>query len=306
MSKWLKILITVIVVIALSPILFLCVMALFNGRVGVATEFSASPTLAAPPAPFKDTQTLKVVTFNIQDIAWVSEERPRRMRGIAAALMILDPDVVGFQESFIEEDRDVLLKELENTRLKHHQYYPSATAGSGLLISSAFPIKEVFFHRYTVANPAYKIWEGDWWAGKGVALSRIELPNGGLLDFYNTHAQAGYGNPDYDIVRQQQMSELATFVMGSQCNTTPSLVVGDLNCRPGDEDYETAIREAALTRLMVGESRIDHILAAKSLYYSFKVVDTVPIDQTVTLDGKELALSDHTGWMSTIEITPKD
>ena len=306
MPKWLKILALVFLFLLLSPFVFVGVMALFNGRVGTETDFSASPALASPPARITAPLTLKVVTFNIQDLALVSTERPRRMRGIGAVLNILDPDIVGFQESFIEADREILLAELAHTRLQHHQYYPSGTGGSGLLVSSAFPIKEVYFHRFTVSNQFYKLWEGDWWAGKGVSLTRVELPNGSQLDFYNTHAQAGYGNPDYDIVRKQQMTELAEFVVKSQCPTTPTFVVGDMNCRPGDEDFEAAVQGAGLVRAMIGESRIDHIFSVESPHYGFRVTETVPIDQTVTFDGKELELSDHTGWMSTIEIRPKE
>ena len=305
MQKWLKRILVLFMLVLASPFILLGVAALFNGRVGIETDFSKSPALATPPPPFSKPLTLKVVTFNIQDLGFVSEERPRRMRGIGAVLNILDPDIVGFQESFIEEDRGILINELATTRLQHHQYYPSATAGSGLLVSSAFPIKEVYFHRYTVANQFYKLWEGDWWAGKGVSLSRLELPNGSQIDFYNTHAQAGYGNPDYDIVRKQQMTELAEFVNASQCTTTPTFLVGDMNCRPGDADFEVAVSGAGLVRTMIGESRIDHIFAVQNDRYGFKTVETVPIDQTVKLGEKELELSDHTGWMSTIEIVPK-
>lgn len=304
MPKWLKILLAIPLLLVALPVTALIVLALFNGRIGIETKYRTSDSLTEPPAPLAAPLTLKVVTFNIQDLPWVSEERPRRMRGIGAVLNILDPDIVGFQESFVEEDRDILLKELANTRLQHHQYYPSATGGSGLLISSAFPIAEVYFHRFSVSNPAYKLWEGDWWAGKGVALARVTLPEGGQLDFYNTHAQAGYGNPDYDIVRTQQMTELADFVTKSQVPTTPTLVVGDMNCRPGDADYETAVRGAGLERMMAEDSRIDHIFAMKNRHYTFRVVETTPIEQTVKLGEKTLSLSDHTGWMSTIEIVP--
>jgi endonuclease/exonuclease/phosphatase family metal-dependent hydrolase len=305
MPKFLKITLLFLGFLLLSPVVAICVLALFNGRVGITTDFSSSALLTSPPAPLSEALTLKVVTFNIQDLAWVSEERPRRMRGIGAALLILDPDIVGFQEAFVEGDREILLAELAHTRLKHHQYYPSGTGGSGLLIASAFPIKEVYFHRFSVANPFYRVWEGDWWAGKGVALARVELPDGrGFFDFYNTHAQADYGNPAYGIVRMQQMAELAEFVNGSQCATTPTFVVGDMNCRPGDEDFETAVKGAGLHRVMIGESRIDHIFSVENEGYTFRVVKTTPIDQTVKLGEKTLELSDHTGYMSEVEIVP--
>jgi len=307
MSKWLKItLLAIVLLLLLSPLLVLGVAALFNGRVGVETDYGGSPALASPPAPLAEALTLKVVTFNIQDLYFVSGDRPQRMRAIGAALNILDPDIVGFQEAFIAADREILLKELGHTRLVHHHYYPSGTVGSGLLIASAFPIREVYFHRFSAANPFYKIWEGDWWAGKGVALARLELPGGALLDFYNTHAQAGYGNPDYGRVRTEQMAELAQFVNGSRVESAPAFLVGDFNCRPGDGDFETAVRGAGLERVMVGESRIDHIFAVGGSHYTYHVSDTARIERTVSVAGRRFSLSDHPGFMSTVEIRPAE
>ncbi len=97
----------------------------------------------------------------------VSDYRPERMQAIAEKLCKIDPDIVGFQECFIESDREILITELKrNSRLKYHFYYPSRLVGSGLLISSAFPLIEKSFHQFKASNPAYKVWEGDYWAGK--------------------------------------------------------------------------------------------------------------------------------------------
>lgn len=301
-SKRTKIVWVILGLLLISPLLVVGVLALCNGRVGIPTDFSDSPRLANPPPAWTTSATLKVATFNIQDLYLVGKDRPLRMRSIGAKLLIMDPDIVGFQEAFVAKDRAVLLKELESTRLKYHQYYPSGTAGSGLLIASAFPIEEVYFHRFTVSNPSYKLNEGDWWAGKGVALARIDVPGIGALDFYNTHAQAGYGNPAYDIVRKTQMEELATFVTDSQSGTVPAFVVGDMNCRPGDEDFAAAVDGANLIRAMVGESRIDHIFVVDHPVYRVETIQTEPIEAQVKLGDKEISLSDHIGYMSTVVI----
>ena len=301
-KKWIK---RAAVLCVLLPVVAVGVLLLSNGRVGVGEDLSASALLATPPAPLTAPVTLKVATFNIQDLYLVGKDRPLRMRAIGAKLMILDPDIVGFQEAFIASDRAVLLKELESTRLKYHQYYPSGNVGSGLLIASAFPIKEVYFHRFTTSNPFYKIWEGDWWAGKGVALARLELPEG-HIDFYDTHAQAGYGNPAYDLVRNEQMAELAEFIKRSHTGSAPALLAGDMNCRIEDTEFQTAVNGAGLTRVMVGESRIDHLFARTDERYAFEVIKTEPIEAAVKLGEKEISLSDHTGYMSTITIRPNE
>lgn len=279
---------------------------LHHRDVGVETDYAAkSALLKSPPAPVAAPLELKVVTFNIQDTWVVGRNRPERMRAIGTKLSILDPDLVGFQEAFVAEDIEILKNELKETRLKHWQYYPSGAVGSGVLIASVWPIKEVFFHQYTTAGAWWKFYQGDGAAGKGAGLARIELPGGaGYLDFFNTHCQAGYGNKDYDIVRQQQLTEFGQFISGARLKTVPAFAVGDLNARIGEPDYEAAITHGKLVRLMNKESRIDHILAVDDPNYKYEAIDTVEIYEKWSIRGKELELSDHSGWMSTLRITP--
>lgn len=279
---------------------------LYKDFVGVETDYQGkSALLKSPPAPLAAPVTLKVVTFNIQDTWVVGRNRPERMRAIGTKLSILDPDIVGFQEAFIEEDIEILKEELKTSRLQHWQYYPSGAVGSGVLTASVWPIKEVYFHQFTTAGQWWKLYQGDGAAGKGVGLARIELPGGaGVIDFFNTHAQAGYGNPYYDIVREQQLTEFGQFISGARLPTSPAFAVGDLNARIGEDDYEAAVKHGKLKRLMLQESRIDHILAVDDPAYNFEVLETVEIAEVFTIRGKQLELSDHSGWMSTIRITP--
>ncbi len=274
-----------------------------NDYVGIETDFSESCYLAAPPKPLEEVFTLKIMTFNIQDLYIVGKDRPARMRHIGRVLTELDPDIVGFQESFIDADRAILIEALSSSRLQYHTYYPSGVGGSGLLISSAWPIREAYFLRYSVSGLAWRVWEGDFWGGKGVALARVESP-AGMLDIYNTHAQAGYGRPEYRIVRRKQMEELAAFVNASRTGVAPAFLVGDMNCRIGQEDYETAISKANLARTMNIESGIDHIFAVQDDQYRFNVLDTIRIWETITEGGRIFQLSDHAGFMSEIRIIP--
>lgn len=289
------------------PLVILSAAAPFNAWTPSETDLSKSALLAAPPAPVQAPLTLKIVTFNIQDLFVVGRDRPARMRAIGEALTELDPDIVGIQEAFIEPERQVLFDALEGSRLKYRQYYPSGAVGSGLLTLSAYPIVEAFFHRYGDACPWWKVHQGDWWGGKGVSLARLELPGGaGYLDFYDTHAQAGYGeHGGYRGVRTAQMRELAAFVRASATGTSPAFVVGDMNCRPGSVDFETAVAQANLERLMTMDTGIDHILAIENPRYVFEVVDTKPIEKMIPVGDRTTALSDHTGYLSTVRIVPE-
>ncbi len=316
-----------LVIISLLLVLGLVVLGLIlnNGRTGAKTDFSDSDLFAKPPAPLEEALTIKIITFNIADAYLFTNNRPERMRAIGAKLTELDPDLVVFQEAFIAKDRAILCEALADSRLKHHAIYPAATMGNGLLISSAWPIREVYFHRYEHSNPWWRIGEGDWWVGKGVGLARVELPGGNCIDLYNTHAQSGRISSDYRAVRRHQMAELATFLNTSHTPTAPAFIGGDFNTALGQEDMELAISEAGLQRVMSLDSLVDHIFAIQSPLYTFETIETVAINETIqgshpslflgrapTLSEYKTArfgppgetrLSDHDGYMSTIRIT---
>jgi len=302
-----KSLLKVLLRLAAATALLLCLgigtLALFNGRTGTDADPLSGAGVAAP-APLRQPLELRVVTFNIRHLPLVADDHAARIRGISVALTDLDPDLVGFQEAFVPAHRALLQERLASSRLRHFRYYRSGTVGSGLLIASAYPISGVRFLRFSQANPWWRLWEGDWWAGKGAALARIALPGGTQLDFYNTHAQADYGNPRYARVRLSQMRELAAFVGQTQRLATPALLVGDLNSRPEDPEFRALAQRTSLQRVMAIPSGIDHILLARSPAYVQEVLETRPIDGTIAGTGGDVGLSDHSGYFSRIRITP--
>lgn len=254
--------------------------------------------------PVREPITIRIVTCNVQDLWLVGRDRQKRMKALGKKLAELDPDIVGFQEAFIGNDRHALIESFSNSRLKFHKYFPSGVVGSGLLVASAYPIKETFFRRYVNSNPWYKIWEGDWWAGKGVALARIELPNGkGGIDIYNTHAQAGYRKQlytnDYNEIRNRQMAELADFINATKTENAPVFLLGDMNSGQRSENFETVVKKANLVRVMSTGSGVDHIFAVQDTDYLFEV-----LGGAVITDYEGLRLSDHNGYLSIIRITP--
>jgi len=297
--------------VCVALVLFIAIMAvvvavaaMFNGRTGAITDLRKSLLLTQPASPLAEEVVLKVVTFNIQDLYIAGRNRLARMKAIGETLCKLDPDLVGIQESFIGKDREVLLSSLAGSRLTHHQYFRSGTVGCGLLVLSAYPIVESFFHRFEQNGKWYKLYHGDWWAGKGIALARIALPQG-IIDFYNTHAHAAYGSGQYDGVRQFQMGSVADFILESCLKTAPALLVGDMNCTPGSPQYQAAVAGANLERLMNVDSRIDHIFGRLCSNYEYEVIDTESIKGAVSVEGESTPLSDHTGYVSTIRVRPK-
>ena len=304
--KTIKVVLLVFLVLFVLCWVMLIAAIPFNAKTPSETDLSKSALKAKPPAPLAKKITLKIVTFNAHDMYVISWNRTERMKGIADALRELDPDIVGFQEIWIEKDRKTLMDALGGTRLKYCQYYPSGFLGSGKFIVSAFPIKEAFFHRYTHCGKWYKPYHGDWWAGKGVALARLELPEGaGYVDFYDTHAHAGYGSHEYDGDRESELEEMASFINESSTGTSPIFAVGDFNCREGSAAFANLVNGAHLEWMMKGEPRIDNIFAAKSAHYAMELLDSAVIDRRIPIGNRQVRLSDHNGYISTIRVQPK-
>ncbi|MBX7254935.1 MAG: endonuclease/exonuclease/phosphatase family protein [Candidatus Hydrogenedentes bacterium] len=276
-----------------------------NSRTPAPTDLSHSEQLSHPPAPLREPVTLKIVTFNIWDLYALSTRRAERMALIGETLVGLNPDIVGFQEAWVEADRAIILKRLEEIGLVNSQYFRSGLVGSGLLVASRYPIAEAFFHRYTQGGIPYRVDHGDWWAGKGVCVARIALPNDvGYLDFFDTHTHAQYGLTLYDSIRLSQAQELAAFINKAATGTSPAIAVGDFNTKADQEQYKTLVETAKLKRVMKMESRIDHVFAVESPRYRFEVVDTVQIGVDDRKERIRSGMSDHPGYMTTVRIVP--
>jgi endonuclease/exonuclease/phosphatase family metal-dependent hydrolase len=250
---------------------------------------------------------LGIVTFNIQDLYLASQYRRPRVAAIAEILCELKPDIVGLQEAFISADRDLLLRGVAGCGLTHFHYFTGGVAGSGLLIVSRFPIEETRFRLYSVACPWYRLDQGDWWAGKGVALARIRLPEeNGVLYFYATHLQARYTEGGYLAERETQLGEMKRFVSKTSLEGAPEVLAGDFNTMLGSKELSEAFPETEFRRLMTIRSRIDHIYGKEDSRYSYEVLESREIRKMIPLsNGKSTPLSDHPGYMSRIRIVPR-
>jgi endonuclease/exonuclease/phosphatase family metal-dependent hydrolase len=278
---------------------------IMNQNTPAATAIALSPQLADPPPSLADPLTIKVLTYNVWCPPYKSSNGEARLAKIGRIIAQATPDIVGIQEALMAAPRALLEQELENGGLTHRAYFESGRYGSGLLIASRYPLDEIHFMRFSQGGKPFKLQHGDWWAGKGVALVRVALPDGGgWLDFFNSHVHAGYGLAEYDSVRLSNVRELAAYVALGATGTSPAIVLGDMNARPGGEQYRTLVESADLDRAMTIDSELDHIFAVRSGQYHVEVLQTETISATIDVDGQSLPVSDHQGYMSTIRFTP--
>lgn len=319
-----KLSIGLIAIISL-PIAIIFLAAPFNWATPADQDYAASKLLQNPPSSLTKPIELKVMTYNIAIAHGFTTNQRERISAIADLLIELDVDVVGLQEVFIQKDREFLYSYLAETPLKYHSEYPSGLLGNGLVILSKYPITESYFHRFKANNSWWKVWEGDWWAGKGIGMARIEIEDS-YIDFYNVHAQAYRGNQASDDVRLAQFKEASIFLNNSSLKTVPAFFVGDYNTQQGRPDYVHLETQSNLHRLMRVESKIDHIAAVNNPLFTFEVLVTKEIKGTTmgSHPGKfysrapsalefwemhygapgETALSDHPGYISTVSVFP--
>ncbi|MFY9342472.1 MAG: endonuclease/exonuclease/phosphatase family protein [Planctomycetota bacterium] len=291
---------------ALLPLLTGCSVLRFQ----VGGDYAASPAFQTPPAPWPAARTLRVVTFNIKDMYWLSDHRAERMAGIADSLAGLRPDVVCLQEGFVAGDVAVIGDALAAIGVAHAADFPSGVVGSGLWTFSRFPIRETFFHRYTRNGSPWDTVGGDWWAGKGVALARLELASGVLLDVYNTHMICNRGGPELRAHRDVQAREFAAFVTSASPDHVPALLLGDFNCGPGGKQF-AHLDDVLRWQPMLQHRRwgYDHVYArSPGGRYGFTPLDEVVISGEVGVDaetGERVAFSDHDGLLAELRIERK-
>jgi endonuclease/exonuclease/phosphatase family metal-dependent hydrolase len=184
---------------------------------------------------------LRLVTWNLHGppLARRQTERfreaSRRILTSAAPL----PDLVLLQEIWFSSEAARLIALFEP------QYQPvdvprtSYPGRAGGLLTfvrrDTWSVAEHSFEIFSESAPAWRVWEGDGMASKGVQC--VVLKRGSQrLAICNTHLQAQYGERGYTKVRAAQIEQLDHIVARIPLDT-PVVSAGDFNTRPREELY---------------------------------------------------------------------
>jgi endonuclease/exonuclease/phosphatase family metal-dependent hydrolase len=147
---------------------------------------------------------------------------------------MVNHDIVAFQELFgtFSGRRDSFLTDIAQAG---HGYYVTSPKPSwkhlidgGLAITSKYPIVEA---RWSPFAPGM---HSDRLAEKGVLYAKVALDaaNGRFLHVFNAHTQSSYndpvGAPSWKI-RERQTKHMLDFIEEVACDSSPLLLMGDLN-----------------------------------------------------------------------------
>lgn len=306
MSTQKRLLIFVLMVIT-PPIVYVGVSFYVNQRTSADTGYRSSALKADPPPPLPNPVVFTAINFNMLDRHTPPDDRPARMVALAHTLARYEPDFVLIQEAYIELERQNLYAALAGTPLAYEAYFPSGSVGSGLYVLSAHPIVEAYFTRYSANGKWYRIDQGDWWAGKGTALARLELKDeAGYLDLYNVDTIQRHGSDAYDDDRDIQLAEAAQFIADTRTGTAPAIVGGTFNYF-GENDALKAFTGAAnLGELFTRSQGVEHLYFVEDSGYDFTVTNIESFDLLVSNSGASFASPEHSGYVCTFTVTPAD
>lgn len=182
------------------------------------------------------TNSLHILTLNCWGLKYLAQYRSERLSEIGKRIAEYEPklDIVGLQECWTYED----YKQIRDTTrhiLPYGKFYFSGIFGGGLVILSRFPIVESSMFRYPLNGRPTAFFRGDWFVGKGVACAKLRLPEGQLVEVFNTHLHAPYEkepNDSYICHRTAQAWEIARLMRDARDRGSLVVGLGDFNMVP--------------------------------------------------------------------------
>lgn len=239
-------------------------------------------------------QRFRVLSYNVAGLPQpISSARPRKAMA-EIGWRLNDYDLVLLQEDFWFH------KALDRQSRHPHRSEPGHDRrlfNDGLNRFSIFPLSSVERTPWATCNGILAA-KWDCLARKGFSRSTMTLPDGGQVDVYNLHADAGRGAGD-QAARRTQIDQLVAAVKRRSAGRAV-LVVGDTNLRVADRaDARTygaltagaGLRDACVVLDCPGRRSIDRIL-----YRSGPELELAPLSWNVPegfVDEAGEPLSDH-------------
>lgn len=280
------------------------VLALAIGAVGTT---DASGRLDPTETPRQEI-SVSFLTYNTHGLpAWIARDDPaaRFPRLLEKAERF---DVVLLQEDFAhqelvdEEHRHAALVRGNGPRLRWPGF-----GGSGLTLLTHLEIVEDAVRTPYESCHGWLGAASDCLGNKGFLMQRLALPNGAAMDVWNTHLEAGGGEPDHAIRREQL--ELLAHAIESHSDGRAIVVGGDFNFDWNDE-RDRGILEAWLTRLGLAlaamtpagtwGSRLDYLFFRAGAGVQVVRTDGGMLCDFIGLRGEPL--SDHPAIFATFDV----
>lgn len=184
---------------------------------------------------FAQKDSLHVVAWNVFLRPGILQDNQLgRVHEISSYLNCTEADILVLQEVFHHKSRRLLRKDLTTL----YPYHTSVGKGSWLGISSGVMI----FSKYPITNEKHIYFKraihADRMAKKGGVLAEVEL-NHRTINIVGTHLQAGQGDPEIEI-RKEQIELLKKLHLSSHDKET--IFAGDFNIRRQSKAYKDLVK----------------------------------------------------------------
>ncbi len=207
------------------------------------------PTIANEAQP----PQIRILTHNIWGLKHLSPYRAERLTHIAQLISnsAKRADIICLQECWRYADY-ALVRRLLSPLYPHGKLYHSGCFGGGLVVLSRWRLVETEMVPYRLNGRPSAFWRGDWFVGKGVAVTRIALPRRfwagdddddvaakpRFLEVLNTHLHAPYnegkaGKDTYTVHRVAQAWQMARMMRHALERGNLVVACGDFNMSPG-------------------------------------------------------------------------
>jgi endonuclease/exonuclease/phosphatase family metal-dependent hydrolase len=233
------------------------------GPTGALSVGGTLPSANASTTSVANVSHIRVLSLNIWGI-FNSNYRKQRLSHFASK--IDDYDVICLQEQFGEEDFRTIMEHVPHP-LRSQLYtkrFPSSFIGSGLAVISKFEIRHTQYFAYPTQSHPEKVYHGDCYARKGVAMVRLSVPfckSGEVrtsaassgrqgcteITVYTTHLVAAYEKVSrlgsferemYAAYRISQALSLASFICSSSRPWDNIILCGDFNAAPSSPEMK--------------------------------------------------------------------
>lgn len=254
---------------------------------------------------------LHIVVWNLHGVP-TAPRLLRRFRAAAAEIRRRAPEVVLLQEVWRPQEAQLLRSDLPTYAAVDPPRGGALGRAGGLLTlvsrSSGWSIAAHSFERFRDHAPAWKLWQGDGLAEKGIL--RVELERGDArVVLLNTHLQASYGPGGYASVRRAQLRQLGRAALAED-PLVPLIAAGDLNTRPHEAHFEeitrafteltAPLRERCGCGTLPGrDGWLDYVVARASPHWAASA-DVVLIPS----ERRDYPFSDHHGLDARVSFEP--
>lgn len=182
------------------------------------------------------------------------------MAGIVRYICENNCDIVFLQEVWVSSDFEIIRDGTKNIYKFAHLYRSGSVLGSsGIVILCKWLPKVIHFEPYSLNGSPFYPWHGDWFAGKGIAYSRVDF-DGLSLHLFSTHTHAYYKENEsihdqysvHRVCQSYQLAKFITFISDTASNRKASgkdllIVAGDMNATSSQLPYKILTNLAGLT-----------------------------------------------------------